>query len=235
MTILEISGLNKYFGRNRVLSSLDLSIQNPEVFSILGPNASGKTTLLKIISTIHKPTSGKVEVLGNDAQEDSSSVRRCIGFVGHDSYLYPELTAKENLVYYSKAYGIKKPSEVIREKLREVGMYHRMNDRVEEFSRGMEQRVSIARALLHDPSLLILDEPFTGLDLEARRIFLNIIRKFERDRGLVIMSSHDPRNAWEISNRVGILYQGRIQHVFGTLEEDYEELEKVLDSIEWRV
>ncbi|KXB01577.1 hypothetical protein AKJ43_03265 [candidate division MSBL1 archaeon SCGC-AAA261D19] len=235
MTLLEISNLEKNFGRNRVLEGLNLSIRKSEVFSILGPNASGKTTLLKIVSTIYKPTSGKVVVMGNDVQEDSSSVRRCIGFVGHDSYLYPELTAKENLDYYSKAYGIEDRGEVIKERLELVGMYHRMNDKVEEFSRGMEQRVSIARALLHDPSMLILDEPHTGLDLEAQRDFLNMIKVFVQDRGPVLMSSHDPRDSWKISHRVGILYQGRIEHIFKTRERKYGELEKILDTIKWRI
>lgn len=235
MKFLEVSNLEKRFGRNEVLKKLDLSIEETEVFSLLGPNASGKTTLLKIISNIYQPSSGEVRVMERSVKTDPSSVRKCVGFVAHDTYLYPELTARENLKFYTMAYGTEDREQKIKEELKLVGMYHRMNDKVNEFSRGMKQRVSIARALIHEPNLLLLDEPFTGLDLEAQKVFVDIIEDFTEKSGPVVMSSHDPEVAWNISRRVGILDEGRIKYVINTEKNEYSDLEDVINSIKWKV
>ncbi|KXA99936.1 hypothetical protein AKJ40_02195 [candidate division MSBL1 archaeon SCGC-AAA259M10] len=235
MTFLKVSNLEKRFEKKEVLKDLDLFIEETEVFSLLGPNASGKTTLLKVISNIYRPTSGKIEVVGAEVQMNPNSVRERVGFVGHETYLYPELTARENLKFYTMAYGVRNQEEKIKEKLKLVGMYPRMNDTVKEFSRGMKQRVSIARALIHEPKLLLLDEPFTGLDFEARKVFVNIIEDFTDESGPVLMSSHDPEIAWRVSQRVGILEKGRIKYILSTQKNEYSNLEDAINSIKWKV
>lgn len=222
------------YDRNLVLDNLDLKI-GKEFITIFGANGSGKTTLLKIISTLIKPTSGEILIDGLNIFEEGIKLREKIGFLGHEIYLYEELTAIENLKFYSKLYNIPKDKfeKEAYDLLKTFGLLHRMNDYVRKFSRGMKQRLSIARAILHNPKILLLDEPYTGLDNKAKKILedflLNSIGK-----KTIIMTSHNIEK-FKISEKTAFLANGKI--VFCEISEkiNLDELLEKYRNLEVRV
>jgi heme ABC exporter ATP-binding subunit CcmA len=211
--MIEITKLVKKFGRRRILDDLELRVGKGELLAIFGPNGSGKTTLLKLLSTLIKPTSGSVTMNGQDLRENGVELRKTIGLLGHDTFLYEELSAKENLRFYMRLYRIpftKAKEKEIERQLENVGLYHRMNDRVGTFSRGMKQRLSILRASVHEPSILLLDEPYTGLDKKGSEMLDGMLRAFHEQGKTIMMTTHDIEKGYNIAERVGILVAGRI-------------------------
>jgi ABC-type multidrug transport system ATPase subunit len=211
--MIEISNLVKKFGRKRVIDELELEVKDGDFLTIFGPNGSGKTTLIKLISTLLKPSSGTMMVNGHDSGEDGIEIRKSLGLVSHETYLYEELTAKENLKFYMKLYGIPFTKEKDREldrMLRRVGLLHRMNDKVGTFSRGMKQRLSILRATIHNPKVLLLDEPYTGLDHKARGILNEMLLGFHNEGKTIVMTTHDIDKGYAVSQRLAILVGGKI-------------------------
>jgi heme exporter protein A len=202
-----VSQLVKTFNHRPALKDVSLTIGRGEKLVIFGPNGAGKTTLLKILATLMKPGSGTVRIEGYSLDQDAEQIRRRIGVVSHQSYLYGGLTAFENLEFYAKLHDIPNPGRKVREVVDLVAMTPRINDRVDTFSRGMQQRVSIARSLLHDPSILLLDEPETGLDQAAIATVWSLLR--ERGR-TIIMTTHSLERGLEIADRVVILNKGRV-------------------------
>ncbi len=217
--------LSKVFGKTPVLKTLDLDLKKGEFAVIFGPNGAGKTTLLKLISTLIEPTEGSVFVSGFNAAEEPEKIRKEIGMLSHDSYLYGELTAKENLRFFGQMYEIKgqELEERIMQLLNDVGLATKADERVSTYSRGMKQRLSISRALIHRPSVLLLDEPYTGLDPEASLIFENLLKSPEFQESTRLMVSHDLEKGFELCNRVLILNKGKF--VYDGPKEEFSGIE----------
>lgn len=218
---VSIRKLSKVFGKNPVLKSLDLDLEKGEFAVIFGPNGAGKTTLLKLISTLTTPTEGSVFVSGFNVVEEPEKARREIGLLSHESYLYGELSAKENLRFFGQMYGIKgqKLEERISSILEDTGLVAKTDERVSTFSRGMKQRLSIARTLLHRPSILLLDEPYTGLDPGASLVFENLIKSPEFQKSTKLMVSHDLERGFALSSRLLILKEGKF--VYDGIKENF--------------
>ena len=192
--------------------------------TIFGPNGAGKTTLIKIISTLISPTSGTVVIKGHNVKESPCEVRRITGVISHETYLYQDLTARENLLFFGRMYGMSKNriEQRINELIELIGLQYRLDDRVNTFSRGMKQRLSIARAVLHDPELLLLDEPYTGLDQHASAVFDKLLFDLNISDKTQIMISHDIERGTALAHRVIILYKGRI--VYETAADEIEDI-----------
>ena len=194
------------------MRNINLEIRKGEFLTIFGPNGAGKTTLIKIISTLVSPTSGKVIIDGKDIKEHPIEIRNKIGVISHDTYLYHELTAAENLRFFGNMYNIKDGENRINDLLAQVGLSYRKNDRVRTFSRGMKQRLSIARALIHDPPILLLDEPYTGLDQHASATFDRILSGMNAHDKTRVLISHDIERGISLCDRAIILTGGHIVH-----------------------
>ena len=209
---VEVRGLTKDYGDFPALRHIDLQVKRGEFLAIFGPNGAGKTTLLKVLATLVKPSSGSARVGGFDLTRDPRHVRRLIGVVSHQTLLYDDLTAHENLSFYGKMYDVPNLSERIHKLLVDVGLESRAHDRLHTFSRGMQQRVAIARALLHDPAIVLLDEPGTGLDEYANAMLADILSSTGHGQRTVLMTTHSLEQGLALSSRIAILTQGRIAH-----------------------
>ncbi|OKY77204.1 MAG: ABC-type multidrug transport system, ATPase component CcmA [Candidatus Methanohalarchaeum thermophilum] len=208
--------MRKDFGITKALKEININIDN--FLSLVGPNGAGKTTLIKILSTTMKPTSGTAEINGVDIKKEPIKVREQIGVVSHQTYLYRDLTAKENLKFYARMYDIPKPEKRIKKLVTDHNLEKRLNDRVSEYSRGMKQKLSIIRALLHEPKVLLLDEPYTGLDQHANERLKNTLANF-KDK-TIIQTTHDLNRALEIGKQIAILSNGKI--VYKTQKNDLD-------------
>jgi heme ABC exporter ATP-binding subunit CcmA len=214
--IIKINGLTKRYGTKYALDSVNLNVQEGDSFALLGPNGAGKTTLVRILSTLIKPTSGTARIAGFDISRESRKVKRVIGVVSHNTFLYDELTAIENLHFYAGAYSV--DYEMADSLLEKMGLIDRAYDPVGDFSRGMKQRLAIARALLHDPKILLLDEPSTGLDIQGKRVFYETIMELNSKGKTVLLTTHQMEEAEKLCDKAAILYQGRFK-ASGALEE----------------
>lgn len=207
---IEVEGLTKAFGSFYALKGVDLRVPRGEFLTLLGPNGAGKTTLIKILATLSQPTAGFVSVAGVDLKTHSVDVRSVLGVISHQIYLYEDLTAEENLRFYGKMFGVANVETRIEDLLRSVGLYKRRHDPVRTYSRGMQQRLSIARALIHDPEILLLDEPDTGLDQHAADMLGNMLRDLNVPGRSIVMTTHHLERGIEMCDRVAILAGGRI-------------------------
>jgi ABC-2 type transport system ATP-binding protein/heme exporter protein A len=194
------------------LRNINIRIEKGEFLTIFSPNGAGKTTLIKIMSTLVSPTSGKVVIDGIDIKENPIEIRKKIGVISHETYLYHELTATENLRFFGRMYGTPNIENRIDELIKQVGLAYRKNDRVRTFSRGMKQRLSIARALIHDPHILFLDEPYTGLDQHASATFDRILGGMNAHDKTRVLISHDIERGISMCDRAIILTNGHIAH-----------------------
>ena len=206
---LDIKRLKKVFGQRKVLDKVTFSLPAGAFLSIFGPNGAGKSTLMRIIATLSRPSGGTVAVFGADSAQDPDAVRAHIGLISHSSMLYPELTALENLEFAARLYGVSDPTGRARELLKLVELDHRRFDTVKTFSRGMTQRLSIARALVHDPDLILLDEPYAGLDPHAVEVFDEIIASLREGRTFV-MVSHDLEKGLSSCTHALVLARGKV-------------------------
>ena len=205
-------GVTKSFGNVQALRGVDLRVKRGEFLTVFGPNGAGKTTLIKLFSTLTKPTSGKITIAGYDIKKEPDKVRAVIGVISHDPYLYENLSAIENIRFFASLYGISGAEERGLQVIKRVGLEGRMHDLVRTFSRGMKQRLAVARAIIHNPRILLLDEPYTGLDQHGARIFTEMLRWLKAENRTVVMTTHDIAEGLEISNRVAILSEGRIAY-----------------------
>lgn len=208
---VEVEGLTKSFGYQPVLRGVELRVKRGDFLTVFGPNGAGKTTLLRILATLMRPTAGQGRVLGFDLQKQATEIRRHIGVVSHDNLLYRDLTAYENLRFYGRMYGVPHLEERIEEVSQQVGMEAHLQRRVAAFSHGMQKRLAIARGIIHRPSLVLLDEPETGLDQEALRMLTGALESLGPER-TVVMTTHNLGQGLRLANRVGILAQGRIAY-----------------------
>lgn len=218
--VLKARGLVKSFGTLRVLKGVDLTISPGERYFLYGPNGAGKTTLVKLLSGLLKQDSGSVVIFGEHLEDDTRAIRARIGVLSHDPYLYGELTALENLEFFGQLYEVPKPGTRSKALLKEVGLYARAHDRVFTFSRGMRQRLGLARALLHDPELVLLDEPYTGLDLGAAETLDRLVRERSEEGKAFLAITHDLSKGRDLASLAGLLSGGRLVHEAGPAEWD---------------
>ncbi len=201
--------LSKVFGNRRAVDNVSIEVPQGAFLSIFGPNGAGKTTLLRVLSTLSRATSGEALLMGVDLKEDPDKARDHIGLISHNSMLYPDLTAEQNLLIYARLYGVENPEARVLELLEAVELKHRRLDVVRTFSRGMTQRLSIARALIHDPSVVFLDEPYSGLDPHAVEIFDGLIAS-QREGRTFVMVSHDLQKGFDMCTHALVLAKGKV-------------------------
>jgi len=207
---IEVQGLTKSLGGHLALRGIDLEVRRGESVVIFGPNGAGKTTLIKVLATIMNPSSGRVLVDGLNLKNNAEEIRRRIGIVTHQTFLYSNLTAYENLEFYSRMYDVPRAKERIHQVVAMVGMTSRLYDRVGTLSRGMQQRLSIARCLLHKPAIMLLDEPETGLDQQAISMLWEALQTEGEGKLTIILTTHSLERGVELGARLLILDKGKI-------------------------
>ncbi|HEY75063.1 MAG TPA: heme ABC exporter ATP-binding protein CcmA [Thermoflexia bacterium] len=209
-TMIEVHGLTKSFGPRVALAGVDLTVAQGEFVTLVGPNGAGKTTFLRILAMLTRPTSGTVRVAGLDPARAGEEARRRIGFLSHRTLLYEDLTAEQNLRFYARMYGLKDGAARIDDLLERVGLAHRRHDLVRTFSRGMQQRLAVARAVLHQPQLLLLDEPYTGLDPEAAQALTDLLVGLVGEGCTILLTTHNLERGLSVGRRVVVLAHGRV-------------------------
>ena len=207
--MIETIGLCKHFGSRPVLNDIHIGAKKGELLTILGPNGAGKTTLIRILATLLKPSSGKATIFNLDLQSDANTIRQHLGILSHKTYLYGNLTARENLDFYGKLYKVANLNSRIDTLLERVGLSGRADDLVRNFSRGMQQRLALARAIIHRPAILLLDEPYAGLDQNAGEILSQQLEQLLDDECTILMTTHDFNRALEKNCTIVILNGGK--------------------------
>ena len=208
--MIEVRNVVKRFGSKTILRGLNFDAQPGEFVALLGPNGAGKTTFLRILASLSQASMGRVRVAGYDLPHQSAAVRARLGVVSHLPLLYGDLTAEENLRFYGRLYSVAGLDERITEVLEMTGLVARRRDLVRTFSRGMQQRLAIGRAVLHDPDVILFDEPYTGLDQDASIMLDQLLRTVAAQGRTVVMTSHDLARAEEVATRFDILSRGSI-------------------------
>lgn len=208
--MITVKKLVKRFGLKTVLRGVDFDVQPGEFVALLGPNGAGKTTFLRILASLSRPSLGEVSVAGYRLPNEAAAVRARLGVVSHLPLLYGDLSAEENLRFYGRMYGIVDLESRITEVLEMVGLDNRRRDLVRTFSRGMQQRLAIGRAVLHDPDVMLFDEPYTGLDQDASSMLDDVLKTVAAQGRTVVMTSHDLARAEDLATRFDILSRGVI-------------------------
>src|SRR5512146_2429406 len=209
--MIEVHRLVKRFGQKIVLRNLEFQVEAGEFVALLGPNGAGKTTFLRILASLSRPTLGMVQIAGYNLPHQAAAVRRRLGVVSHMPLLYGDLTAEENLLFYGRMYGLDQLEKRISTVLDLIGLAPRRRDLVRTFSRGMQQRLAIGRAVLHDPEVLLLDEPHTGLDQDACEMLDTVLRQVAHRGRTLVITSHDLSRVSDLASRFDVLTRGRIQ------------------------
>ena len=222
---IEVQGLTKSFGAYHVLRGIDLKLKAGERVAVFGPNGAGKTTLIKIMSTLIKPSSGIVKINGENIHDKAMSVRGRLGVVGHHTFLYNNLTIYDNLKFYGRMYGVKDLEEKIYEVVARVELESRLHDRVGTLSRGMQQRISFARSIIHSPEIMFLDEPEVGLDQHAMCIMQDVLKSTGTGLETVLLTTHNLERGLEMCDRLTILHRGRIV---------YDEMKEGMDVMRFK-
>ena len=200
---------SRHFGRRRALTKVSLTARAGDIVGLLGPNGAGKSTLISLLSTIVAPTSGEVRFGNHLSRELGAALRQRIGLLAHELYVYPELSARQNLTFFAQLYGLNADA-VVTPALERAGLGDRGDDDVAGFSRGMRQRLALERALLHHPRLVLFDEPFTGLDDSAVRVVSDRLRRLAGDGSIVVVATHDLDLADGLVTRVAVIREGRL-------------------------
>jgi heme exporter protein A len=208
--MITVKKLVKRFGLKTVLHGVDFAVQPGEFVALLGPNGAGKTTFLRILASLSRPSLGEVNIAGYKLPNEAAQVRARLGVVSHLPLLYGDLTADENLRFYARMYNIPDYELRVTEVLEMVGLDARRRDLVRTFSRGMQQRLAIGRAVLHDPDVVLFDEPYTGLDQDASSMLDDVLRTVAAKGRTVVMTSHDLARAEDLATRFDILSRGVI-------------------------
>jgi heme exporter protein A len=208
--MISVRKLVKRFGLKPVLRGLDFEVNQGEFVALLGPNGAGKTTFLRILASLSRPTLGEVRIAGHRLPDQAAAVRSRLGVVSHLPLLYGDLTAEENLRFYGRMYGIEQEDHRVGEVLDLVGLTPHRRDLVRTFSRGMQQRLAIGRAVLHDPEVMLFDEPHTGLDQDASLMLDTVLREVAASGRTVVMTSHDLVRASDLASRFDVISRGII-------------------------
>lgn len=210
MAIIQVRKLIKRFGLKTILRGIDFQVEKGEFVALLGPNGAGKTTFLRILASLSRPTYGEVSIGGYRLPNQAAFVRMRLGVVSHLPLLYGDLTAEENLRFYSRMYGIEGEDQRVLEVLDLVGLAAHRRDLVRTFSRGMQQRLAIGRSVLHDPEVMLFDEPHTGLDQDASLMLDNVLREVAASGRTVVMTSHDLVRTADLASRFDVISRGVI-------------------------
>lgn len=217
----------KTIGSKTVLKDINLHIEPGEFVSVLGPNGAGKTTLLKVLTLLTPPSEGQVYIAGQKITGNPLALRKKMGVISHNTFLYGNLTAYENLLFYGRMYDVPNVRQRIKEVIAEVGLQYSLNDPVRTFSRGMQQRLAIARAIIHDPDILFLDEPYTGLDQHAIGILNQVLLNLTNQNRTIYMITHNFEQGLHMSDRIIILVSGRIVYEASSKSLSLEELQDI--------
>ncbi|MCJ2564505.1 MAG: ABC transporter ATP-binding protein [Candidatus Thermoplasmatota archaeon] len=226
---IETRNLTKRFGPKTAIRNLNLKIQHSRITALFGPNGAGKTTLIRILSTLSSPTSGRVFVKGMDISNNGREVRGRIGVVLHDPLLYDDLSAAENLRFYCRMFG--SPDSRVDELLDLFGLRHRKNDRIGVLSSGMVKRLSIARAMIHDPEILIFDEPFSSLDSDSIAKTMSLIGQLRDGGKTVLLATHHLREGYQVGERLLVMKKGRVVYDARKAETGADEFESAYDEL----
>ena len=224
---IEVRHLRKAFGTLKAVDGIDFELKQGEFLTVFGPNGAGKTTLIKILSGLTQPSSGTARVAGFDVTEGYPDMRKEIGVISHSTALYADLTSIENLMFFARMHGLEQPEEKALQVIEEVGLSPRRNDRVRTFSRGMLQRLSIARAVLHEPAILFLDEPFTGLDLHATNVLKEHLQRLHDQSRTILMTTHDISCGLEMCDKVALQVQGKFAFLENISDVDKDKFESI--------
>ncbi|MBW7882479.1 MAG: ABC transporter ATP-binding protein [Caldilineaceae bacterium] len=210
--LIEVRNVQKRYGRKRVLDGVNLAVPQGKVMALLGANGAGKSTLMRVISGLAKPDRGEVVLGGVALRNAGHELRRYIGLVAHGPLLYDNLSAWENLLFFARLYDIQQPEPRVEAVLHAVDLWARRRDAVRTYSRGMTQRLAIGRAILHDPPVLLLDEPDTGLDPASAETLARLIRALGASNRAILLTTHNLERALEWSDSVSLLVDGKIGH-----------------------
>ncbi len=222
--VVSAEDVSRHYGRRLALARVSLECRAGTIVGLLGPNGAGKSTLLGVLSTLVRPTAGRIRYGDRTAVEWGDRLRDRIGVLGHESWLYDDLTARENLEFFGRLHGVSARAARVQQALEDARLTPRADDRVGGYSRGMRQRLALERALLHDPRLVLLDEPFTGLDDESIEVLVVRLAELRRRGAIVIMATHDFDSASRVVDRALCLKAGRLLAVeagTGSLRERY--------------
>ena len=211
-TTVAATDVGRNFGRRRALTKISFECQAGEIVGLLGPNGAGKSTLLAILATLLAPSAGQVVYGGHTARAAGAALRGRLGLLGHDLFLYPELSARENLLFFARLYGLSHADARVTSALERANLADRADEQVQGFSRGMRQRLALERALVHEPRLLLLDEPFTGLDQASADALVARLQGLQADGCLVIIATHDLDVAEGLLTRALYLRNGKLVH-----------------------
>jgi heme exporter protein A len=201
--------VSRHFGRRRAVSGVSLAVRRGEILGLLGPNGAGKSTLMGMLATLLAPTSGTVRFGGRSARDGGIAIRSRIGLLAHELHLYPELSPRQNLTFFARLYGLE-PGAAVERALESAGLTERADDEVASLSRGMRQRLALERALVHGPTLVLLDEPFTGLDDRAVSVVANRLRQLAEAGAMLVVATHDLDVADGLVTRVAVVRSGRL-------------------------
>ncbi|GMR03175.1 MAG: hypothetical protein BMS9Abin21_002 [Thermodesulfovibrionia bacterium] len=229
MTLMELKGIRKYFHSKAVLNGIDLCVREGESITIFGPNGAGKTTLMKILSGIMSSVKG--EILYNGRRSSVCEMRKNIFFLGHKNSLYNSLTVSENLNFINRLFTRNNGSDRIETVLREHGLWERRNDPVWELSQGMKRRVAIAKGFIVEPKILILDEPFTGLDVRWRRLILSKIKKLTKTGKSLVLATHLVEEGYDLADRIVFINKGNLVFIKDKKETNVEEIHELFHSL----
>jgi heme exporter protein A len=233
--LISVDGVHKRFGRKRVLGGVSLAVEQGQVMALLGANGAGKSTLMRIIAGLSKPDRGDVVLGGVSLRKAGHEIRRYIGLVSHAPLLYDNLSAWENLGFFARLYDIQQPEARIEAVLQAVNLWSRRRDPVRTFSRGMTQRLAIGRAILHDPPVLLLDEPDTGLDQASAEMLAELIRTVGAGNRAILLTTHNLERARTWADSVSLLVDGKIafcEPAAGLTERSLRRLVLAIDDVQ---
>jgi heme exporter protein A len=206
---VHVVDVSRHFGRRRALSRINLTLRSGDIVGLLGPNGAGKSTLISVLATLGRPTSGEVQYGESTAAQLGPALRRRLGLLAHELFLYPELSARQNLNFFAELYGLDARAAV-EQALERAGLSDRADDEVSGFSRGMRQRLALERALLHGPRLVLFDEPFTGLDDRAVGVVSDRLRALAAAGAIVVVATHDLDMADGLISRIALIREGKL-------------------------
>ena len=222
--MIQAKNLTKLYGDLPAVQNVSLEVAAGEFLGLLGRNGAGKTTLLKLLALLTRPSLGTLRIAGVDQAADGNAARRQMGLLGHNSFLYDDLTAEENLLFYANLYGVPDARRTCRDTLETVGLAPFARELVRNFSRGMRQRLTIGRLFLHDPALLLLDEPFTGLDDRATALLERLLREAHRQGKTIVLCTHQLEFALKLADRLLILERGKVAYLGPNRPDQPEEM-----------
>ena len=209
---IRVVGLTKWYGAVPALRGADIDVPSGTCLALYGPNGAGKSTLIGILSTLVRPTEGTAEIAGFDVRREGTEVRRRLGVISHHPWVYDRLSVRDNLCFFARLYGIENASDRIDSLLRDVELDRWIDQDAGTLSRGMRQRLTIARALLHDPPVLLLDEPFTGLDRHSAKVFAGRLSALRAQGRTILLVTHHLEEGWTLADKAAVLVRGRIAH-----------------------